>query len=136
MALTLAAAVKELEKFKHARSIWMETVEHLSRFVGSELKNADSAIVAEGCVVSTVPEPVIREFIQYINVNEIDPLNKQIEALEGLTVEETNESKTKDAGNDRDPPQAQKKQGTATIGIGKKLRAIPGTTGPKVQGAS
>ena len=112
MALTLAEAVKELERYKHERAVWMETVEHLSRFVGNELKNADAGIVAEGCVVNPVPEPVVKEFIQYINANEIDPLNKQIEALEGLAVQETKHEEPKEAAtNSGDPGQTKKDQG-------------------------
>jgi hypothetical protein len=135
MATTLADAVRELERLRHARAVWMETVEHLSRFVGNELKNADASIVAEGCIVSSVPEPVVKEFIHYINTDEIEPLNQEIEALESLTVQETKHEDPETPSNDGKPPQAQKEQGPAPIGPGKKLRAVSGAPGPKAQGA-
>jgi len=96
MALTVAETVVELERLKHQRAVWMETVEHLSKCVDRESKVADHGIPAEDCVSSVVPQDVVREFIDLINDEEIDPLNQEIEALENLHVEE-------DDGEEGDP---------------------------------
>lgn len=111
MPLTVAETVRELEKLKHQRAVWMETVEHLSRFVDKESRQADHGIAAEGCIHSPVPQDVVREFIDRINDEEIEPLNQEIESLENLTVEE-------DDGEKGDP--GEEESGQAEKGQGKK----------------
>ena len=99
MPLTVAETVKELERLKHQRAVWMETVEHLSKFIDKESKHADHGIAAEGCVHSSVPQEVVREFIGRIEDEEIEPLNQEIGALENLYVEE------EENGEEGDPVQ-------------------------------
>jgi len=135
MALTLAAAVQELERLKHSRAIWLETVEHLAKFVDQEVRTAEQAIAAEGCVESRVPQPVIKEFIAYINQEEIEPLNEKIEEIESLTVTETktNDPKIKESSN-RTQAQPEANEGPKIGAGGKKLRTISGHPGRKAQG--
>ena len=135
MSLTLAEVVQELEGLKHARAIWLETVEHLSKFVDQEVRTAEQAIVAEGCVENRVPQQVVREFIGYINQQEIEPLNEKIEEIENRTVMETKQNDPKSQeGIDRTQAQPQANEGSKVGAGGKKLRTIPGHTGRKVQG--
>lgn len=127
MALTVAETVKELERLKHQRAVWMETVEHLSKCVDKESKDADHGIPAEDCISGTVPQNVIREFIDLINDEEIDPLNREIEALENLHVEE------EDNGEEGDPDKkesSKKEKGKGKKGVlqgrGKKKGSTTG----------
>jgi len=132
-ATTLANAVKELERLKHSRAVWLETVEHLSRFLDREVRTAEQGIVADGCVVNRVPQPVIREFIDYINQENIDPLNERIEAIEQLTVMETkdNDSKEQHEGGEVRP---KANEGPKIGSSRKKLRTLPNDPGRKAQG--
>ena len=141
MALTVAETVRELERLKHQRAVWMETVEHLSRFIDRESRQADHGIAAEGCITSAVPQEVVSEFIDRINDDEIDPLNQEINALENLHVEEDE--------NDPEGDPSQKKSPKAKAGQIKKgdvqgsgpkkrttgrIRKVARTPGRKSQG--
>lgn len=111
MPLTVAETVRELERLKHQRSVWMETVEHLSKFIDKESRHADHGISAEGCIHTPVPQDVVLEFIERINDEEIEPLNQEIGVLENLYVEE-------DDGEKGDP--GKKKNVKEEKGKGKK----------------
>ena len=92
MAMTLAEVLGELESLKHRRAVCMELVEHLSKFVDKEVRHADHAILAEGCVTGTVPQSVLMQFIDDIEERDIAPLNDRIEKLEKLHVYEDRET--------------------------------------------
>lgn len=114
MALTVAETVKELERLKHQRAVWMETVEHLSKFIDKESRQADHGIAAEGCIHASVPQDVVREFIDLINDEEIEPLNQEIGALENLHVEE------EENGEEGDPDEEEsrkKEKGKSKKGV-------------------
>lgn len=141
MPLTVAETVNELERLKHQRAVWMEIVEHLSKHVDKESKNADHGIAAEDCIASVVPQGVVKEFVDLINDEEIDPLNQEIDALENLYVEEEENGPEGDPGKKKG---AKKKKGPlkkgGTQGSGKKkgsparLRKVPRPPGRKNQG--
>lgn len=135
MTRTVAEAAKELELLKHERAVWMEIVEHLSRFVDQEVRAAEVRIVAEGCVENKVPQSVITEFIQYINDQEVDPLNEQIEGIEGLVVTETKRNEPKAKGAIKPKASNQTDQGAKPGPSGKKLRTISSHPGRKAQGS-
>jgi hypothetical protein len=118
----------------------MEMVEHLSKFVDQEVQKAEHGITAEGCIVTPVPQCVVQDFIDSINEQEIEPLNDQIEELEGLNVlEETDDGS--DPGGEARPEEAQKADGGSKnpkaggpIGQSRKrIRAVPKPNGPKAQ---
>ena len=133
MALTVAEATRELERLKHSRAVWMEIVEHLSKFVDQEVRQAEHGIVAEGCVENRVPQPVIKEFVAYINDQEIDPLNKKIGEIEGLTVTETKDNEPETQGPIRPPGTPHTDQSPKASPSGKKLGAVPSPPGRKAQ---
>jgi len=144
MTLTVAEAMRELEQLKHGRAIWQETVEHLSKFVDKEVRQAEHGIVAEGCSINPVPQDAVREFINIIEEDEIEPLNTQIAALESLSVEETKDDPTDDDGEKEAPSGKEEKE--ASSGEGKKgdsqkavpakrLRTVPRGPGRKAQGS-
>lgn len=118
MALTVAETVRELERLKHQRAVWMDMIERLARCVDKESKKADHGIAAEGCVTNPVPQKVVREFIDRINDEEIEPLNQQILSLENLSVKE--EGEEEDGSKQGD--QKQKKKSKAKKGTLKKRR--------------
>ena len=136
---TLAEAVRELERLKHQRAVWMQTVEHLSIFIDQEVQPAQKGISAEGCIHSTVPQPVIQEFIDRINEEEIEPLNQQIEAIESMNVEE---EETEDEGPEGKANEKPKRETTkeknsrpAARKTGRKIRSLSKPPGRKAQGA-
>jgi len=90
MPSTLAEAVQELERFKQQRAVWMEVVDHLSKFVDDEVEQAQQPLHADGCVSQNVPQDVIAEIINSINEETVAPLNDGVYSLENLQVEETN----------------------------------------------
>jgi hypothetical protein len=141
MPLTVAETVSELERLKHQRAVWMEIVEFLSRFVDKESRKADHGIDAEGCISSPVPQEAVREFIDRINEEEIEPLNQEIGALENLYVEED------ENGPEGDPSQkkSQKekkgqskkgviKTGSKETGSTARVRTLTRASGRKDQG--
>lgn len=135
MTRTVAEAARELEKLKHERAVWMEIVEHLSKFVDQEVRAAEQRIVAEDCVENKVPQSVVLEFIEYINNQEVDPLNEQIEGIESLSVQETKNNEPKSKGAIKSKASAQTDQGPKPGSGGKKLRTISSPPGRKAQGA-
>jgi len=140
MPLTVAETVRELERLKHQRAVWMETVEHLSRFVDKESRHADHGIAAEGCIHSHVPQDVVREFIGRINDEEIDPLNQEIESLENLYVEEDDDEGDPGQEKGHEEKKGQGKKGVLSKGSKKKgptagVRRLARTPKRKGQGA-
>jgi hypothetical protein len=142
MPLTVAETVQELERLKHLRAVWMETVEFLSRCVDKESRKADHGIIAEGCVSSTVPQNIVQEFLDQINEEEIDPLNIEIGALENLFVEEANDGTEPEDQNKKAKPKTEKgtlkkrksKGSSKTPGSSGRVRTISRPTGHKAQG--
>ena len=140
---TVAQTMRELEELKHERAVWMELVEHLSRFVDHEVKQADSKIVAEGCISPHVPQELVQRFIDSINENEIEPLNESISALENLGVEQEDEQEEAD----EEKPARRKKAGKANAGkeagksgkgnrrAKKQIRAVPKPSKTRSQNA-
>lgn len=133
MALTVAEAVKELDKLRNEREIWMDIVEYLSRCIDRESPSGKAnafITVREGG--TKVPQPMVEDFVRNINEDKIDPLNSSIEELEGFNVyEETNDNeptrkKTKSKAN---------KQATKPKvgGARKKIRAVPKPPGTKAE---
>ena len=135
MVLTVAEAARELERLKHLRAVWMEMVEHLSKFVDQEVRRSEHCVVAEGCIENKVPQSVVKEFIAYINDQEIDPLNKKIEEIESLTVTETKNNEPKKKGPIRPQDATQTNKGPKASPGGKELGSLPGHPGRKAQGA-
>jgi hypothetical protein len=135
MGLTVAEAVRELERLTHEREIWMDIVEYLSRCLDHEAPSGKAnayITVREGG--AKVPQVMVEKFIDRINGEEIDPLNIAIEELEGLNVyEET---------DDEDPNKATKGKANkpankpATRKSRKGIRAVPKPPGIKAQGSS
>ena len=128
---TIIEAMKELENLRHYRAVWMETVEHLARFMDKDTKKADQGISAEGCVENKVPQSVLQEFIDYINNESIKPLNVKIGAIEKLKVmetkdENTEKKKTRLAGSQNS---TQTNTGTKASIPGKKIRVVAGAGG-------
>jgi hypothetical protein len=136
MSITVAQAAKELERFKHERAVWMETVEHLSKFIDQEVRLAEQGIAATGCVENKVPQSIIKEFILYINEQEIEPLNVKIEEIENLTIVETkngNQETKEAAGPIRAQVNPPAHEGSKVSTGGKKLRTLSGHPGRKIQ---
>lgn len=133
---TLAEMMQELEQLRHSRAVWMETVEHLAQFIDKDTVKADRGIHAEGCSVNPVPQTVVREFIGYINQQEIAPLNKKIEAIESLSIVETKNDKDPKgkAGTTRGHAEKKTDGGPKIGGSGKEIRAVPKLPGIKAQG--
>ena len=129
MARTVAEIVKELEQLKHRRAVWMEMVEHLSKSIDQEVQPAQQAIVAEGCVISPVPQSVIREFIDDINESEIDPLNETIDDLEVMGVKETNNDEPESPKPARSKAKKETKVRPKAVQAGKRIRAVPKPSG-------
>lgn len=141
MALTVAETVRELERLKHQRAVWMEIVDQLSKFVDKESRQADHGIAAEGCIQTTVPQETIVEFIDLINDGEIEPLNQEIAALENLQVEEEENDEEGDPGAEKAKPakKSQSKKGRLQAGGKKKggparVRKLGRPPGRKNQG--
>jgi hypothetical protein len=141
MPLTVAETVIELERLKHQRAVWMEIVEHLSKTVDKESKNADHGIQAEDCIASVVPQEVVKEFIELINDEEIEPLNQEIGSLENLNVEEEKDGPKGDPDKKKGTKKKKgpnKKSGTQggsqKKGVPARLRKVPRTPGRKAQG--
>jgi len=135
---TLAEVLRELENLRHHRAVWMELVEHLSKFVDQEVRHADQAIPAEGCVVSKVPQPIVKEFLDYINHNEITPLNIRIDEIENLGVTETKDDNPENQEKDTPAGKAKGKGNKAakTPPAPKGIRVIAKPLGHKIQGTS
>jgi len=126
MPLTVAETVQELERLKHQRAVWMETVEHLSKFIDRESRHADHGIAAEGCITSAVPQEVVSEFIERINDDEIDPLNHEIGALENLHVEEDEDGPKGDPDQKKSPKAKKGQVKKRNTQGGSKKKRTPG----------
>ena len=134
---TLSELMRDLERLRHSRAVWMETLEHLAQFLDKDTIKADRGIRAEGCSVNPVPQAVVREFVSYINQQEIAPLNQQIDTIENLNIMETSNDQNDPQGKDsprskNTAPEA--KPGPKIGSIGKTIRAIPKSTGGKASG--
>jgi hypothetical protein len=139
MALTLAEAVEKLELLKQQRAVWLELVDHLSKFIDQEVSKADHVIPADGCVSQNVPQEVIEGFIHEINGNEIDPLDEEINALENRAVTETKkDAKNKPKQATANPKKrAAKKPNPKQKAAGTKgIRAVPAPARLKGGGSS
>jgi hypothetical protein len=138
MGMTLAEVNKRLELLKHKRAVWLEVVDHLSTCLDQEIKQAGRGIKADDCVNPTVPQPLIRGFVDEINENEIDPLNAEIEELENLFVYEPKEKETED-GEEKKGKSKTKQSSRATRGKGRQkpqgVRSIAGRAKQKSQTA-
>ena len=128
---SFAEAMKELESLKHARAVWMEIVEHLSKCLDREVKIAENNIFAEGCVADRVPQAVIKDFIRDINEGNIDPLNEKIDSIENLTVMENSDDNEKSESDNRSETSTKTNEGQKDGFVGKKIRAVAGSGGGK-----
>jgi hypothetical protein len=141
MPLTVAETVLELERLKHQRAVWMEIVEHLSKHIDREGRQANHGIKAEDCIKNVVPQSMVQEFINLVNEGEIDPLNQEIGALENLNVEEEEDGPKGDPGKKEGAKKKKgpgKKSNTQRGGEAKRnpsrLRKVPRPPRRKNQG--
>lgn len=82
---TLIEALNLLYNRKHTREVWLEVSNFLGGFVDGDVSMAESAIEVEGAGV--VPQSVILDVLDKIRREEIDPLNREVTALERSGVE-------------------------------------------------
>lgn len=132
MALTVAEAVEELTKLTYEREIWMDVVDYLSKCApaGSSSGEITSFItVRQGG--HKVPPATVKEVLDCINKEKVDPLNEAIDELENMNVSEET--------NDEDPDKTSKrKTNTSPIKpkagkVRKGISAIARPTGPKAK---
>jgi len=126
MPLTLAEAMRKLEDSKYRRVVWNEIVRIISQFVDSETRKADSGIGADGCTSQVVPQEIIQQVIDEVNVEKIEPLEEYISYFENLTVEETDVEQ-----EEKPKTKARPKQGQGQ----KRVKSIRGRSRKQVNGA-
>lgn len=125
MTLILAEALQELEECRQRRAVWYDVVAFLSKFIDEEVREAGQGIVAEGCIGKLVPQGVLKDIVEGIEDEKIEPLNEAIGGLENLQVKETNDDEAKTQGKKK----VRKARKAKAPKNPKAIRAIPGGTG-------
>lgn len=92
-AKTVAEALKQLTALEARRAVWQELVNYLRRFVQDEVSRPDSSIATDQGV--PVGQDVVRELIEEMVEQQIDPLSQEIAAIQGrpIGVEEVDAEK-------------------------------------------
>lgn len=116
MALTLSEALSQVESLKYSKAIWLEVIEHLRIFVDDEVRKAKKGIASDGRVV---PQSIIKEFVDRVLFEELEPLSQKIVSLEKLSVEEKkddqikHDKKVSEAGRGEEAKETGKKEGSS-----------------------
>lgn len=126
MSRTVAQAFAELEKNKYTRAVWIELVGVLSGAIDEEVRSASKGITAEDCGGQLVPQKIIRDIIDEVNAQKIDPLDQRISEIENLSVEETK----------KDGEATNKKTVKGQKSKPKRVRAVRPTARKKAQNPS
>lgn len=122
MPVSFAEALHRLEERKQERAIWHWVVDHLNKFVNTEVRDASHGIPTSGCVAKSVPQDLIAAIVEEIEGERIAPLDEEIRTLENLrVVEARNEEKPKK--NKRAKVPAAKKQEGARVVVASSKEA-------------
>jgi hypothetical protein len=112
---TLAEALAKLNGAKHRQQIYMELVNFLSKFVEDEVHKPDVTMVTEG--LGAVPQDLLREVLDELNKDRIDPLSEMIESIQGLSVEVPGGQKRKRPSQSRKKAEKGKQSGEQEVPV-------------------